>query len=366
VTPARGQRALLLALALALPAGSAPGQPAPSASAAPASELAAQVAAECRRLGLPALAVGVLAQGRAEVAVAGSADLEHGAPATEATRFRLASVSKPLTAVLALRLAEQGRLDLDADVRRLGGALAGLRHPATPRQLLAHTAGIRHYRGQEMASTRPWPSLASALSIFARDPLVAPPGARHAYTTYGYTVLGVAVERAAGEPYFDVLRRLVLAPAGMDATVADAHSALVPGRARGYRRRPDGTLLNAGLADTSYKVPGGGLLSTAGDLLRFAAALFEGRLLGEESRRAMWSPARTRDGAALRYGLGWSLGQEPGRTIAFHTGAQQGTTTLLWMDLADQRAIAVLTNVEGQREAVLELARALDAAPAVP
>ncbi|MCL4818811.1 MAG: beta-lactamase family protein [Vicinamibacteria bacterium] len=356
---ARRARAAALALLLALPPVAGLGQVAPAPAAVPGAGLAERVAAERERLGLPALAVGVLDRGRAEVAVAGLADLEHAVAATEATRFRLASVSKPLTAALALRLAEQGRLDLDADVRRLGGALAGLRHPATPRQLLAHTAGIRHYRGQEMASTRPWPSLAASLAIFARDPLVAAPGTQHVYTTYGYTVLGVALERAAGEPFFDALRRLVLDPAGMDATVADAHSPLVPGRARGYRRGPDGTLLNAGLADTSYKVPGGGLLSTAGDLLRFAAALFEGRLLDEGSRRAMWTPARTRGGAELRYGLGWSL--EPGRAIAFHTGAQQGTTALLWLDVANARAVAVLTNLEGQRDALRELARVLDA-----
>lgn len=362
--PARRGRAALLALSLLAAPAFAPAR-AQDTSAAPAraTDVAARVAAERERSGLPALAGGRLDAGRVEVAAAGYADLEHDAPATAATRFRLASVSKPLTAVLALRLVEEGRLDLDADVRRLGGPLAALREPITTRQLLAHTAGIRHYRGDEMASARPYPSLESALPIFLADPLVAAPGVRHVYTTYGYTLLGVVIERAAGEPYFDALRRRVLEPAGMAHTAVDAQAALIAGRARGYRRTADGTLANAQLADTSYKIPGGGLLSTAGDLLLFASAVLDGRLLREDTRQAMWTPARTRDGAEIPYGLGWSLARDGGQVVAFHTGAQQGASTLLRIEPATRRAAVALTNLEGQRDALRDVARGLLAAP---
>jgi CubicO group peptidase (beta-lactamase class C family) len=365
----RCTRAVLAALALALALAAAParGQEAGAVHAPARSEaVAARVALERLRLGLPALAAGRLDAGRIEVAAAGYADVEHDAPATTATRFRLASVSKPLTAVLTLRLVEEGRLDLDADVRRLGGPLAALRQPITVRELLAHTAGVRHYRGDEMASTRTYPDLQAALPIFLADPLVAAPGLRHVYTTYGCTLLGVAIERAAGEPYFDALRHRVLEPAGMAQTVVDAQAALIPGRARGYRRTADGALANAHLADTSYKVPGGGLLSTTGDLLLFASALLEGRLLREETLQAMWSPARTRDGAEFPYGLGWSLARDGDQLVVYHTGAQQGASTLLWIEPGPRRAAVALTNLEGQRNGLMDLARGLLAPAPAP
>jgi len=125
----------------------------------------------------------------------GFADLENFVPATAATVYRLASVSKPITAVAVMQLAERGALDLDAPIQRYVPSFPSKRYPVTARQLLSHLAGVRHYKGDELESTRPYPSLTAALAMFKDDSLEHPPGARMTYTTHGYTLLGAAVAR---------------------------------------------------------------------------------------------------------------------------------------------------------------------------
>jgi CubicO group peptidase (beta-lactamase class C family) len=220
--------ALPALLALALGAGSAHAQLAPwcgpPAAArtvgVPSPALVARVDSVVQPLmagaRVPGLAVAVAVDGvvRWERAY-GYADLEQCVPVTRFTMFRLASVSKPVTAIAALQLAEQRKLDLDAPIQRLVPEFPETPTPITVRQLLAHTSGIRHYRGDEAMSTRQYASLASALAIFAGDSLVHPPGTAYAYSTYGYTLLGLAVERAAGQPFLEQLRTRVLEPAGV-------------------------------------------------------------------------------------------------------------------------------------------------------
>ena len=233
---------------------------------------------------IPAAGVAVVADGRIVFERGfGFADLEARSPATADTVFRLASVSKPIAAVAVLRLAEQGKLDLDAPVQRYVPSFPDKGRAVTCRQLLCHAGGIRHYKPGEIDSTRRYPTLARALEIFRDDPLVAGAGGAGGgfeYSTYGYTLLGAAAESATGESFMNLLRPTVLEPAGMTRTRDDSVSAVVPGRARGYELTRGGELVNAPPFDASYKIPGGGIVATAGDLARFVIALQEGRLLG--------------------------------------------------------------------------------------
>jgi CubicO group peptidase (beta-lactamase class C family) len=354
--------ALPALLALALGAGSAHAQLAPwcgpPAAArtvgVPSPALVARVDSVVQPLmagaRVPGLAVAVAVDGvvRWERAY-GYADLEQCVPVTRFTMFRLASVSKPVTAIAALQLAEQRKLDLDAPIQRLVPEFPETPTPITVRQLLAHTSGIRHYRGDEAMSTRQYASLASALAIFAGDSLVHPPGTAYAYSTYGYTLLGLAVERAAGQPFLEQLRTRVLEPAGVSALRDDAQQALVPRRARGYARDASGAVGNAAFLNSSYKVPGGGMVATVGDVARIGAALSAGRLVLPGTFRQMSAPVRTGDGREHPYGLGLAVGGIPGGLpgAVWHGGAQQGTSTVLYMLPEDGVVVAVLTNLEG-------------------
>src|SRR5205085_890951 len=152
---------------------------------------------------------------------------------TEKTVFRLASISKTITAVAIMQLLEKGQIDLNAPVQKYVPEFPEKSWPVTTRQLLGHLSSIRHYKGNEIDSTRFYPNLKTA----------------------------------------------------------------------------QGQILNSGLADTSYKIPGGGFCTTTADLAHFAIALMENRLLKPETMRLMWTPLKTRDGKSTNYGLGSERGQ---------------------------------------------------------
>src|SRR5712664_3105443 len=123
----------------------------------------------------------------------GMSDLEASAPATSSTLFRLGSISKPITAVALLQLSEAGKLDLDANVEKYCPAFPRKEWPITARELLGHLGGIRHYNEGGKGdipedSARHFSSMEESLQIFAGDPLVANPGAKFNYSTYGYTL----------------------------------------------------------------------------------------------------------------------------------------------------------------------------------
>ena len=129
----------------------------------------------------------------------GFADVENGVPARPETVYRLASVSKPMTATAVLKLYEQGRLDLDAPVSRYCPDFPEKPWPVTARQLLCHQGGIRHYRPDEPTVTRRFSSFAESLALFRDDPLLFEPGTAVRYSTYGYNAARLRGGRGRGE-----------------------------------------------------------------------------------------------------------------------------------------------------------------------
>ncbi len=326
-------------------------------SSARLAEIERAIRAEMERQKIPGLSVALVTEHRLQWAKGfGYADLENSVPATERTVYRLASISKTITAVAAMQLVERGKLDLDAPIQRYCPAFPEKPWPITARHLLAHTSGIRHYkRPEEITSTRHYTRIVDTLEIFKDDPLEHEPGARFTYTTYGYNVLGCVIEGAAGVSYMEYVRENIFTPAGMESARDDDVFAIIPHRAQGYRRTPDGALQNSPLADTSNKIPGGGLCATVLDLARFAIALQRGMLLRRETLAQMWTRQKTRDGQETSYGLGWSLAEYRGRREVFHTGGQPRVSTLLYMRPEERLSVVLLSNLEGAR--LIELAR---------
>ena len=297
---------------------------------------------------LPSLSVAIARGGEITVSQAiGRADLELDVPATSETRYPIGSVSKALTAVATLRLAAKDRLALDDDVRRHCAAFPDKGTPITIAQLLAHTGGIRHYDyrrfDEDYLNKRRYASLEAALTKFAGDSLRHAPGTRYLYSSWGYVLLGCALEGAAGVPYGELLRENVLDPAAMHDTRLDEVSAIIPHRSSSYYRPEAGGLTNAGLFDPSDRYPAGGVLSTPGDLARFGVALIEGRLLPDSLRDAMWRNARLGSGATTGHALGWetdSTGAE-----AWVGGTSVGSTAFLYVNRTTGTVVAFATNM---------------------
>ncbi|MCW5980427.1 MAG: beta-lactamase family protein [Bryobacteraceae bacterium] len=339
------RRTVLLFLAVASIALPAPKKPAAVSRAA---EIDAAIAEFMAAGKVPGLTVSVAVDGQLRWSKGyGLADIENGVPSKASTVYRLASISKPITAVAALQLAEQGTLDLDAPIQTYLPAFPAKPWPISERALLCHLGGIRHYaHPAEIDSTRHYTDLIEPLSIFQADPLVAEPWTAYNYSTYGYLLAGAVVEAAAGRPFLELLRARVFEPAGMDRIQPDDVFAIIPNRARGYRLAPGGRTENCAPADTSNKIPGGGLVGTAEDLVKFGLAVKTGKLLKPETVELMLAPQRLRNGSETRYGLGWSLyGDGKGRLIG-HSGGQQGVSTMLLMDVDRGDVVAVMANLE--------------------
>jgi serine beta-lactamase-like protein LACTB, mitochondrial len=283
----------------------------------------------------------------------GLADLENNVPATPATLFRLGSISKPITAAAAMQLAERGKLDLDAPVQKYCPAFPEKQAPITTRQLLGHLGGIRHYNPDGKGdipedSARHFATMQESLTLFASDPLVAPPGTKFNYSTYGYTVIGCVIEGASAQKFTDYVRENVFRPAAMDHTQADDSFAVIPHRSRWYHKDANAAVQNAGVLDSSYKIPGGGFIASADDMARFAIAMLGDRLLNRKSRDAMWTAQKTADGKFTAYGLGWGIGQQKHHlALIGHTGSQQGASTCLTLAPERQAAVVVLSNMDG-------------------
>ncbi len=301
---------------------------------------------------VPGIGVAVVLEGEpAWSAGFGMSDLEDSAPATSSTLFRLGSISKPITAVAVLQLWERGKLDLDTPVQKYCPAFPQKEWPITTRELLGHLGGIRHYNPDGKGdipedSARHFASMEESLQIFAADPLVAKPGTKFNYSTYGYTLLGCVLEGATSQKYVDFVRENVFKPARMEHTQADDFFAVIPHRARWYHKDKAGVVRNAGVLDSSYKIPGGGLISSADDMAQFEAAILADKLLKRTTRDLMWTILKPTEGKPSHYALGWFVAEKFGLRTAGHTGGQQGTDTA-FLIAPDRRAgVVVLANMD--------------------
>jgi len=335
----------------------------------------ASAALETNRLA--GLSVAVSRDGEVWSAGFGKADLEQDVPVTPRSMFRTASVAKWFTATAAMRLVEEGKLDLDAPVQQYCPEFPEKQWRVTAHQLLTHMAGVRHYYGdngekRDTESERKnlelliqrersgqylrYTDVIKPLDAFKNDALSFQPGTRVQYSSPGYRLLGCVLEGAAKTPYRQLMRELVFAPAGMRAITEDDALALVPHRVAGYSKAPDDSLVRASFRDVSENLPAGGWLSTTEDLVRFALAFQSGRLVKPATRDRMVERPKLNDGTPapnpfgdpkFYYGIGVMVGPVDGRPAWFHTGGQSGASALLYWFPDSRIAVALLTNRDG-------------------
>ncbi|WP_327318899.1 serine hydrolase domain-containing protein [Streptomyces sp. NBC_01235] len=239
-------------------------------------KLSEYVKAQATDLGVPGVAVGVLLDGQEIYAAHGVTSLSNPLPVDEKTLFPLASVSKTFTATALMRLVAEGKVDLEAPVRRYVPELQLADEQAaaqiTVLNLLNHTAGLDWNLIDDGEGDR---SLAGLVAKLPRLPLIAPPGARASYSQAGYNLAGRIVEKVTGLPFEQAMASLVLEPVGLPDTVYGLAEVMVRKFAVGYNRGDDGELRPArpwGAFKEGARGdnPGGGLASSVSDLLRWA------------------------------------------------------------------------------------------------
>ncbi len=263
----------------------------------------------------------------------------------ENVQYRIGSVTKTFTAVLVLRLRDQGLLDLgDPLEKHLPGTGAG---EATIAELLAHAGGLAAEAPAPWWERTPGSLRPELANVLGEQPLLHPVGRRHHYSNPGYTLLGALVEKVRGAKWEDVLRWEVLEPLGLERTSTQPSAP----HAGGWAVHPwADAMLPEPVEDLGRMAPAGQLWSTTGDLARFAVFLAEGddRVLGAEGIREMRAPAApveaadVADGAA--YGLGLQLQYRDGRLLVGHSGSLPGFLANLTISVEDDVAAVVLTN----------------------
>jgi serine beta-lactamase-like protein LACTB, mitochondrial len=281
---------------------------------------------------------------------AGYADLEAGIELTTDTRMRIGSVSKPFTAMIALRLAARGELDVNADIRE---RVPELTEPnvgiITARNIAGHMSGIRQYDFTDIMDANNffyYPSLTDALARTASDPLVGQPGDAFHYSSLAYNVLGVISERAGGRDFGRLLQDEISTPLGLSNTLIDHPLNIIPRRTRFYTLFPDGVTRNTIWRDSSDFFPSGGILSTAEDIGLFAIAVFEGDLIAPEMMPLVLTETTTNDGAGTGYTFGWQIVRdESGAVLHFeHGGETNGGYAFVRYTPSTRTAVAMVGN----------------------
>ncbi len=303
---------------------------------------------ELKRLKIPSLSIAFYKDNFLWKKGFGYADLEHRIPAKPETLYRLASISKPITAIGILNLMEQGKLNLDDEVQKYVPYFPRKRWPVTIRHLLGHLSGISHYRNyDEEGHFKTHFTTEESIGVFKDWELEAEPGTRYIYTTYGFNLLGAVIEGASGKSYAEYMRENVWKPLGMNSTRMDIADTIIPNRARGYRRI-GGDVKNCEFVDISSRFAGGGMLSTAVDLVNLARSLDENKVLSEKTQKMMYTSMVTKDGRVTEYGMGWGVDFIQGFWNISHGGGQQGTSTYLLRFPGEKFAVAVTCNEENQ------------------
>ncbi len=322
--------------------------------AGPYEAIEQRVRAFVEERGVVGLSIGLIVDGTvAHRAHFGWEDREAGIAASDRTMYRWASISKPLTAVVAMQLADEGRLDLDADVRTLVPEFPDKGRSISARQLLCHQGGIVHYSNGPVIREappegvpNPYKDVIVALGTFKGSPLVNDPGEKYSYTTHGYMLLGAVVERAGAVPYAEQVRKRIAGPLGLATLRPDYQWETIAHRAVGYRRAGSETRRSTD-TDVSWKLAGGGWISTVGDLAGFGAGILGDGLVGPETKRRMWTRQNTADDKETSYGLGFSVSEREGKLFVSHSGSQEKAATYLLL-IPDQRAgVAIMCNTEG-------------------
>jgi CubicO group peptidase (beta-lactamase class C family) len=301
----------------------------------------------------------------------GQANIEWGIPNTLDTKFEIASMTKPMTALVIMQLVEEGKIRLDGKVsdyvpyypRETGTKI-------TVDQLLSHTSGLQ----QDIAfsDTNDIPPIIPKINadMFSNDELVKliaarplrfEPGTDYGYSSDGYAVLGAIIEHVTGKPYQQVFAERIFKPAGMTETVPALLSPLVPKRAIGYQQNFAGIQNGMHIGAT----PAGGFYSTLGDMHRWERALYGNSLASQRSKDLLFGLRK------VITAYGWKTAEEEWagkrHKVLRTTGGLPGFANLLLRVPDEERVIILLTNIRGRVFRVEDVAaainRILDGAP---
>ncbi|OXB06667.1 serine hydrolase [Flavobacterium plurextorum] len=283
----------------------------------------------------------------------GSANMEWNIPNQTDTKFRLGSISKQFTALLIVKLAEEGKIKLDVPITTyLPDYPKANGDKITIHQLLTHTSGIPNYTSLpnffKDKSRNPY-TPEEFVKTFSSLPLDFTPGEKFNYSNSGYFLLGYIIEKISGKTYEQYLQEIIFTPLKMVNSGYDHSDIILKNRAAGYERQGK-AIRNAAYLDMSLPYAAGSLYSTVEDLFLWDQALYTNKLLTEKSMESLFKPyIKAWNGF---YGYGWSTyevpnGENSKLNVVEHGGGINGFNTIISRIPADKNLVVLLNNTGG-------------------
>lgn len=321
------------------------------------SQLRTEMLAELERQQLVGLQATILtAEGKTISISVGEANLEHHVPIESQTRLPIASITKAMTGVVYLKSLEQKLFDESDDVRKYVPEFPETDPPILMKHLVNQCHGIRHYRVEfypEYFATQ-YDDLESTLELFKDDELVAKSGERYTYSSYAYSLLGLALERIHKKPYEQLLSEMVFEAAGLKNTLPNNIAAPIERRSDcysffqlGWPYEKAEALQKVISLNYSYNKAGGNLLSTTDDLVTFAKAVVDSRILSEESFEKIQQGQRLDSGELLSWNYGWFVTRGEDGVRMRINGANPGSWAHLRVFPEEGVIVAMATNTWG-------------------
>jgi serine beta-lactamase-like protein LACTB, mitochondrial len=302
-----------------------------------------QIEAYRKHYDVPGMSIAVAVKGRIVfVKGFGFGNLERQVPVRTTDYFRLASVSKPITATMIFELVEQGKLSLDWPVRQVLPELPA-HHVYKIRDLLSHQSGVRHYALEP--ALRNYSTAVSALDRFAKDPLLFAPGEKFSYSTHAFTILGAVIEKVTKKPYRTYAADRMRAwgvPGVQCETGTNANRTAI------YDQTQDKKIKLISRDDLSWKYPGGGYEATAVGMCQLGLSIAQGKILKKETLEHMWTVQKPRTGESAM-ALGWTISNDGGHKAAIHGGSQPGSNSNWRIQIGEDTVVVVLSNRDGHR-----------------
>lgn len=273
----------------------------------------------------------------------GVSDLENNVKVTAVTKFRVASVSKPMTAMALGKLIESDQLDMDKDIRTYLPTFPDKNFVITARHLASSTSGIRHYNESDPEfNTKHYNTVMASLENFQNDDLLFEPGSQYLYSSYGWVLLSAVMEKASDTSFFTLMEN-TWSELGMGNTTFDYPDKSVDNTSKFYLYDKKRKLAPA--ENRSFMYAGGGYLSTANDLVQMGDMLISDKYVNQETRELLTSTYQLNNGTKTYYGLGWETGvNRLGSKVVFHSGSLPTSVAHLIMYPEEELVFAYLAN----------------------
>lgn len=293
----------------------------------------------------------------------GLANIEYSVKVKTESPFKIASLTKPLTAIAIMQLVENEKISLDDKIESYVDSIPASWKPITIRQLLTHTSGLADYfQAPAWSWKNSWRldlTHREFLQMCSKSPMAYQPGEKMKYCNTGYYLLGMVIEKASNMSYAEYLSQHIFKPIGMSHSQRDRSQLVIHDRASGYTLN-NGELENSEYTSDTWAYSEGGVITTAEDLAKLDSSFYTEVLLKKSSIEQLWTPAKLSNGSIgvigdngagkpNYYGAGWFISDYKGHKLILAGGNKPGYTCTYFRFPDSQISIIILSNLSSSQ-----------------